>query len=65
MTTGPGSTTAPRSARWRPVAGALVGAGAGYAYYALVGCSSGCWYQSSPLAMPVIGAVLGVLAVGR
>ncbi|MBP6629933.1 MAG: hypothetical protein KBG28_13025 [Kofleriaceae bacterium] len=47
------------------MAGALVGAGAGYAYYALVGCSSGCWYQSSPLAMPVIGAVLGVLAVGR
>ncbi|MFM2291693.1 MAG: hypothetical protein RIS29_1506 [Bacteroidota bacterium] len=44
------------------IAGALVGAVAGYAYYYFVGCSTGtCPIKSNPYAMTAYGALMGYL----
>lgn len=45
--------------------GLLLGAGAGYAYYALVGCSSGgCPITSNPFISTGYGAIMGGLVTG-
>lgn len=42
--------------------GAVVGGGLGWAYYKLVGCSSGaCPLTGSPLASTIYGTVVGAL----
>ncbi len=44
--------------------GALVGAGAGYLYWAQIGCSTGsCPITSSPINSTAYGALLGFLFV--
>jgi hypothetical protein len=49
----------------KTIAGLFIGAVLGYAYYALVGCSSGsCIITSHPLHSTLYGAVMGVLAAG-
>lgn len=50
---------------WLYVAGALVGAAGGYAYYHFVGCSSGtCAITSKPLNSTVYFAVMGAVLFG-
>jgi hypothetical protein len=45
--------------------GAAIGASLGFAYYALVGCSSGgCPITSSPYISTAYGAIAGVLVAG-
>jgi hypothetical protein len=45
------------------VAGLLVGAGAGFAYYYFVGCASGsCPLTSNPLMSTLYGSAIGGLA---
>ena len=49
----------------RLVIGALVGGGLGFAYYKLVGCSTGaCPLTSNPWISSIYGAVLGLLVAG-
>jgi elongation factor P hydroxylase len=49
----------------KTIAGLVVGAAAGYAYFALVGCSSGsCAITSNPWNSTLYGAVMGLLTVG-
>jgi hypothetical protein len=44
----------------KPLLGAVVGAGLGYAYYATVGCASGgCPITSNPLISTFWGAAIG------
>lgn len=43
---------------------ALIGAGAGYAYYHFIGCVSGtCPIQTNPLLSTIFGAVLAMLVL--
>lgn len=47
------------------IAGALIGAIAGYIYWQQVGCSSGtCMITSKPLSSSVYGALMGALLLG-
>lgn len=47
------------------VFGLVIGAALGYAYYRLVGCSSGvCPITSNPFISTIYGAVIGVLFSG-
>lgn len=49
----------------RQILASLLGASAGYLYYALVGCSSGgCIISSSPYISSAYGAIMGIVAVG-
>ncbi|MFN5294254.1 MAG: DUF6132 family protein [Flavobacteriales bacterium] len=49
----------------KTIVGLGIGAIAGYAYYALVGCSSGsCAITSNPWISTLYGALMGVVAVG-
>jgi phage shock protein E len=49
----------------KTIAGFVLGAAAGYAYYALIGCSSGsCAITSNPWNSTLYGAVMGLLTVG-
>jgi hypothetical protein len=49
----------------KTIAGLIIGSLAGYAYFALVGCSSGsCAITSNPWNSTLYGALMGVLAVG-
>jgi hypothetical protein len=46
----------------RILIGAIVGAGLGFGWYKLVGCSTGtCPLTSNPVISTIYGAVLGVL----
>jgi len=43
----------------------LIGAAAGYLYYALVGCASGgCIISANPYVSTLYGAIMGIVAVG-
>ena len=47
------------------VAGAIVGAIAGYLYWQQIGCSSGtCMITSKPLNSTIYGALMGALLLG-
>lgn len=47
------------------IAGALIGATAGYIYWQQVGCSSGtCMITSKPFNSSVYGALMGALLLG-
>lgn len=49
----------------RIVIGALIGAGLGFGYYKLVGCSTGaCPLTSNPLISTIYGSVVGALLAG-
>jgi hypothetical protein len=49
----------------RTIAGIVIGAALGFAYYQLVGCASGtCPITSSPFLSTIFGAIIGVLIVG-
>ena len=49
----------------RIIIGAAVGGASGFAYYKLVGCSTGsCPLTSHPLASSLYGMVLGALVAG-
>ena len=49
----------------KTIIAALIGALAGYAYYALIGCSGGsCMISSNPYISTIYGLAMGVLAVG-
>jgi hypothetical protein len=49
----------------KSILASLIGAIAGYLYYALVGCSSGgCIISSNPFVSTLYGAVMGLVAVG-
>jgi hypothetical protein len=49
----------------KTIVGLIIGAVAGYAYFALVGCSSGsCAITSNPWNSTLYGALMGGLAVG-
>lgn len=49
----------------RNLIGALLGGGAGFAYYWYVGCATGtCPITSNPYISIIYGAVLGVLLIG-
>lgn len=42
--------------------GAVLGAVAGYAYYAIIGCNSGsCAITSNPVRSTIYGAIFGIL----
>ncbi len=46
----------------RLIIGAIIGGGLGFAYYKLVGCSSGtCPLTSNPVISTIYGMVLGAL----
>jgi len=46
----------------RSIIGIIVGGGLGFAYYRLVGCSSGtCPLTSNPFISTIYGAVIGLL----
>ena len=47
------------------IVGGLIGAGAGYLYYRLVGCPNGtCPITSNPYMSSIYGSVLGLLVAG-
>jgi hypothetical protein len=49
----------------RTIAGIVIGAALGFAYYKFVGCASGtCLITSSPFMSTLFGAIIGVLIVG-
>lgn len=49
----------------RIIIGALVGGGLGFAYYKVVGCSTGtCPLTSNPLISSLYGMVVGALVAG-
>jgi hypothetical protein len=53
------------SAYRKSIIASLIGALAGYLYYALVGCSSGgCMISSNPVVSTLYGALMGLVAVG-
>ncbi|MBL0057200.1 MAG: hypothetical protein IPP31_13670 [Chitinophagaceae bacterium] len=50
---------------WLYIAGALLGAAAGYLYWQQVGCASGtCSITSKPLNSTLYGALMGSLLLG-
>ena len=50
---------------WLYIAGATLGAVAGYVYWMQIGCTSGtCAITSKPLNSSIYGALLGALALG-
>ncbi len=47
------------------IAGAVVGAGLGFAFYKFVGCSTGtCPLTSNPWISSIYGAILGLVVAG-
>lgn len=49
----------------KPVVGAVIGGVLGFAYYKLVGCSTGaCPITSNPITSIIYGAVLGAVIAG-
>jgi hypothetical protein len=49
----------------KSILASILGAVAGYLYYALIGCTSGgCMISSSPYISSVYGAIMGIVAVG-
>lgn len=45
--------------------GAVIGAALGFAYYKLIGCSTGaCAITSNPIHSTIYGAVMGLLIAG-
>lgn len=49
----------------KTIAAALIGALAGYAYYAFIGCSGGsCMISSNPYISTLYGLAMGALAAG-
>jgi hypothetical protein len=49
----------------RIVIGVVVGGGLGFAYYKLIGCSSGtCPLTSNPFISTIYGGILGALLAG-
>jgi len=51
---------------WRTLAGAVLGAAGGYAYYYFIGCSSGsCPITSNPYASVVWGTLAGALLLSK
>jgi len=49
----------------KTIVGLIIGAVAGYAYFALVGCSSGsCAITSNPWISTLYGALMGVVTAG-
>jgi phage shock protein E len=49
----------------KSIIASLLGAVAGYLYYAFVGCTSGgCMISSNPFVSTLYGAMMGLVAVG-
>jgi len=49
----------------KSIIASLLGAVAGYLYYALIGCTSGgCMISSNPFVSTLYGAMMGLVAVG-
>lgn len=63
----PAASPTPRSARARWIRrglGLALGAGAGFAYYSFVGCTSGgCAIWQDPVVSSGFGATIGILAI--
>ena len=50
----------------KPIIGILIGALLGYAYYKLVGCSTGaCPITSNPYASMIYGGLIGAMLTGK
>lgn len=48
------------------IIGVVVGGGLGFAYYKIVGCSTGaCRLTSNPLISTIYGGIVGALVAGR